>query len=117
LPFKQNNINARAIFPDSLPDKEKTDWNDVHRIKGLAEVQKQLIKNDLGASPSNPEKPLAFSGKIKNWLQIKSLKLDEHQITNIQNNLTKKIQSYPFLALTKPKNKKTSKSTNPNPFQ
>lgn len=36
-------INAKIIIPNKIEGREKTDWNDVHRLKGL-----QKVKNELG---------------------------------------------------------------------
>lgn len=40
--LEKEGINVKIIIPKNLPDREKTDWNDVHRSQGLKEVKNQL---------------------------------------------------------------------------
>jgi len=44
--YKQNNIAAQAIIPNLINNK-KTDWNDVLLKQGVAEIQKQLLRNTI----------------------------------------------------------------------
>lgn len=87
--FKQENINVRAIFPDSLQGKTKTDWNDIHRHLGIAEIQKQLTKMDIGTASSVIRKPMGITERIVDMMQIKSMKLNDSQITSIRDNSSK----------------------------
>ena len=84
--YKQDNLNARAVFPDMLQGKIKTDWNDIHLNKGIAEIQKQLISKDIGTTSITPVKPIKIPEKIASMAQMKSMKLNDFQITSIQEN-------------------------------
>ncbi|HCJ1109598.1 TPA: conjugative transfer relaxase/helicase TraI [Legionella pneumophila] len=84
--YKQNNLNARAVFPNMLPGKVKTDWNDIHLNKGIAELQKQLVNKDIGSTLSTPIKPITIPERIANIAQLKSMKLNDSQITAIREN-------------------------------
>jgi len=83
--FKQNNLSTRAVFPDGLIGKEKTDWNDVHLNKGIAEIQKQLMKRDIGVISSIVNKPMESPKAITDFAQIKSMKLSTSQIISIRD--------------------------------
>lgn len=40
--LKEEGINARIIMPKNMDNKEKTDWNDIHKSLGINEVIQQL---------------------------------------------------------------------------
>lgn len=84
--YKQDNFKVTAIYPDSLEGLKKTDWNDVHRRKGIAEIQKQLMHKDIGDTSLLNVKPMAIPKPIINVVQMKSMRLNDAQITAIQNN-------------------------------
>lgn len=84
--FKQDNLSARAVFPDGLQGKAKTDWNDIHLSKGIAEIQKQLMRKDIGAISSIVDKPIELPKTIADFVQIKSMKLSGSQIISIRDN-------------------------------
>lgn len=41
--LKAEGVTAKIIIPKNIPGREKTDWNDVHRLKGI-----NSVKNELG---------------------------------------------------------------------
>jgi conjugative transfer relaxase protein TraI len=84
--YKQNNLNAKAVFPNMLQGKIKTDWNDIHLSKGIGEIQKQLLGKDIGTTSQTLVKPISIPENIANIAQMKSMKLNESQITSIQEN-------------------------------
>lgn len=45
--FKQENISVRAIFPESVGGKAKTDWNDVLLSKGVSGIKQRLFKQEI----------------------------------------------------------------------
>lgn len=57
--FKEHGIQASALFPDALPGKSKTDWNDVLLSKGVSAIQKQLLV------PNLKEGTLVFKNSIE----------------------------------------------------
>ena len=73
-----------------MPGKEKTDWNDVHRLKGLSQVKHQLglIPNDSNIHTmanrlnyNEEEKVRSYSNDFSyarnNRIKNEDLKLDE----------------------------------------
>lgn len=102
--FKQNDITARAIFPDPIPGKNKTDWNDVLVKKGVIEIQKKLIGNGVSYSKPLSEKSIdstitanasfvslsQFNDvKIKNFRDSPITMNKEQQIANIVDTYNK----------------------------
>lgn len=83
--YRDAKLNARVVFPDNLNECNKLDWNDVHLSKGIAEVQKQLLKNDVNLIPNNTTKPLYLSMETKTFAHIKSLKLSDSQMNSIKS--------------------------------
>jgi hypothetical protein len=54
--------------------------------KGIAEVQKQLICKDIGITSSTLVKPMIIPEGIASIAQMKSMKLNDSQITSIKEN-------------------------------
>lgn len=69
-----------------MQGKAKTDWNDIHLSKGIAEIQKQLMRKDIGAISSIVDKPIELPKTIADFVQIKSMKLSGSQIISIRDN-------------------------------
>ncbi|HBD7398683.1 TPA: conjugative transfer relaxase/helicase TraI [Legionella pneumophila] len=84
--FRQDNLNVRAVFPDRLQGKSKTDWNDIHLKKGITEIQRQLIQKDIGVSSSKVERPVELPKTIADWVQMKSMNLSDKQIISVREN-------------------------------
>lgn len=80
--YREANLNARVVFPDNLGGCIKLDWNDVHLNKGIAEIQKQLLKNDVNLIPINNTKLLHLSAETKTFAQMKALKLSDSQMNS-----------------------------------
>jgi hypothetical protein len=83
--YKQANFKARAIYPHSLKGLRKTDWNDVHRQKGILDIQKQLIHKDIEKASLSYGKPIEIPKFIIDMVQMKSMKLPNTQIKASHN--------------------------------
>jgi len=101
--FKQINIQAKAIFPDAIHGKNKTDWNDVLLNKGIPEIHRQLFGNDTTDSNRVIEKPHDSSslisyldfGKLSKFEDIKIQSVRDSSITmNKGQQLNKLVESY-----------------------
>lgn len=106
--LKANGIEASALFPDALPGKSKTDWNDILLNKGVGAIQKQLLVPNLkeealrlkdyikphDLAKPNFNKSISFDvTKINQDLEVSRL-LDKNSLKNnslpIEQNLIKR---------------------------
>jgi conjugative transfer relaxase protein TraI len=95
----QNGIPARVIFPEALPGKLKTDWNDVLISKGVGAVQQQLFGVEskdvqLGLAQENVEIPKnlrVFSGKSIQSNEIK-IQNNLHNVRNINERRERAVE-------------------------
>lgn len=84
--YQQANLNVRAIFPENLNGKVKTDWNDIHLSQGIAEIQTQLMKKDMAIIPFPLAKSFDIPKKIADIAYMKAMKLTDSQIGAICGN-------------------------------
>ncbi len=84
--LKQNDVQARAIFPDAIQGKNKTDWNDVLLHRGVTEIQRQLFGKDIATTKSTLEKPMDVPSSIMALASSKSLKFDDIKIQTIRES-------------------------------
>ncbi|WP_392536747.1 conjugative transfer relaxase/helicase TraI [Legionella sp. 227] len=84
--FKQENLSIRAVFPDRLQGKTKTDWNDIHLNKGISEIQKQLMQKNTGTITLKVDKLIELPKPIADFAQKKSMKLSESEIISIRDH-------------------------------
>ncbi|MGM9451934.1 conjugative transfer relaxase/helicase TraI [Legionella bozemanae] len=85
--FRQDNLSVIAVFPDKLPGKSKTDWNDIHLNSGIPEIQKQLMQKDIRTISSKIDKPIELPKTIVDFVQMNSMKLSESQIMSAKDNM------------------------------
>lgn len=101
--LKQSDIHAKAIYPDAIPGKNKTDWNDVLLNNGIPEIHRQLFGNDTINSKRLTENRIDSSsmitnvsfGKLSKFGDIKIQSVRDSSITmNKEQQLNKLVESY-----------------------
>jgi conjugative transfer relaxase protein TraI len=83
--FKQNDLNAKALFPAPLDRKNKTDWNDILIHKGVAEIQRQLFGYDAKPLKHRLENTVSIPASITSNVLNKSTKFDDIKIQSIRD--------------------------------
>lgn len=81
--LKKVGLNTRIVLPESLSQKDKTDWNDVHKTKGIHEVRRQLgVSQDDKAYAEKLAKDYVLQNQ-KNDVDLNLLKIDGFKIKDL----------------------------------
>ncbi|WP_131783887.1 MobF family relaxase [Legionella gresilensis] len=80
--LQKNGMNAKIMIPKNIEGREKTDWNDVHQLKGI-----QAVKNELGLTQTNKLDWVIYEA---NALFKKEMKLANHVDISLLNTKTHK---------------------------
>jgi hypothetical protein len=105
--LKKEGVLSKIIIPQAINGKEKTDWNDVHKIEGIIHVQKQLGLVNDNVLMHEIHKNLS---KEKDYDLKESIDNFSQEVTNTNKNLHKYIPCEKELISNYNRNNQTTKA-------
>lgn len=78
--YKQQGINVMPLLPKPIEGHLKTDWNDVLKIKGISEIQKQLTIFNINNIHKNSIQSFIIPDKNTMLEKINTMKLNEKHL-------------------------------------